>query len=292
MKLHGVLPPATTPFRNGEIDLDAFRANIDRWMTTYLAGVVVLGSNGEAAQVTDEEADALIGAARERVPADRQLIAGTARESTKGTIDATRRAAALGADAALVRTPSFFKPQMTGEALAVHFEAVADASPIPILLYNFTAVTGVNLAVATVARLASHPNIIGMKESGGDVAQIAELVAGTPPEFGVYAGSAPSFYPSLCIGACGGILALACAAPEPCLELYRLTCEGEHARARALQTRLTPLARAVTSMYGVAGLKAAMECAGYVGGEPRAPLRPLTPAARDDVRARYAALLG
>src|SRR6185436_18716303 len=145
----------------------------------------------------EDESDHVIGTAREAVPKDRPLIAGTGRESTQATIHATKRAAALGADAVLVRTPGFFKSQMTNEAFVRHYSAVADASPVPVLLYNFTAVTGVNLLPATVAQLASHPNIVGMKESGGDLAQIAELVTSTPDDFSVLSGSGSTFYASL-----------------------------------------------------------------------------------------------
>ena len=183
-------------------------------MTTPLTGFVVLGSNGEAVLLDDDEADSVVAAARESVPAGRPLIAGTGRESTRAAVEAAKRAADLGADAVLVRTPAFFKPQMTSDAFVRHYTAVADASPVPVLLYNFTALTGVNLLPAAVSRLAAHPNIAGMKESGGDVAQIADLVSGTPDGFSVLAGSSSTFYAALCIGAAGGILALGVRRPR------------------------------------------------------------------------------
>ena len=281
MILDGVFPPVATPFLSGAgpVDLDALRFNARRWMSTGLRGLVVLGSNGEAALLDEDEADAVIGAARECVPADRVLIAGTGRESTRATIAATRRAAALGADLALVRAPGFFKNAMTGEVLRRHFTAVADASPIPILLYNFAAVFGVNLPTETVAQLAAHSNIVGLKESGGDVAQVADQVSATPAGFQVVVGAAPALYASLCVGAAGGVVAVANAAPEACVRLHALTRAGRHEEALALQRALTPLARAVTATYGVAGLKAAMAVAGYKGGVPRGPLQPAPPAA-------------
>ena len=161
---------------------------------------------------------------------------------------------------------------MTPEVFVRHYTAVADASPVPVLLYNFTAVTGVNLTPDAVARLASHPNVAGIKESGGDVAQIAELVAAGGPSFGVFAGSGTSFYASLCVGATGGILALGCVVPDACARLYALTRDGAHDEARALQRRLVPLARLLGSRYGVAGLKAALAILGCDVGDPRPPL--------------------
>jgi 4-hydroxy-2-oxoglutarate aldolase len=283
VNLNGVFPPIPTPFRDDQVDLVALRANLQLWLASGIAGVVALGSNGEAPLLDEVECDRILDAVRAQLPAGRTLVAGTGRESTRATIAATRRAASFGADAVLVRTPSFFKARMTPEALGGHYRAVADASPVPVLLYNYAALTGVNLQPATVGSLAEHPNIIGIKESSGDVGQIADFVAQAPAGFHVLAGSAPTFYPSLCVGASGGILALACVLPEPCVELHRLFLEGRHADALALQQRLTPLARAVTSAHGIAGLKAAMDLAGYAGGHPRPPLRPLEQTARDSL---------
>jgi 4-hydroxy-2-oxoglutarate aldolase len=290
MQLGGVFPPVVTPFRDGEIDLPAARQNARRWMATGLAGLVALGTNGESAYVDDDESEALVAALREEVPRARVLVAGTGRDSTRATIEATRRAARAGADAVLVRTPAFFKSQMTGDVLVQHYSAVADASPVPVLLYNFPAVFGVDLAAPTIEKLARHPNVIGVKESGADVAKIAENVARTPPGFAVFCGAAPVFYPALAVGATGGILALACVVPELCVELYELARAGRHADARELQRRLTPLARAVTTAHGVPGLKAALDLVGYVGGAPRAPLAPAPPDAVASIRAELAEL--
>jgi len=187
----GVFTPIVTPFTaDDSVDEGALRRNVGKWLKTPLTGLVVLGSNGEAAQLEEAEADRVIDVVRAEVPANRPLIAGTGRESTKGTIHATRRAAAAGVEAALVRTPSFFKAQMTGDALLRHYREVADASPIPVLLYNVTMFTGVNMQPDVVEQLSAHPNIVGLKESGSDIAQIAELVSRTPDDFTVLAGSA------------------------------------------------------------------------------------------------------
>ena len=276
MNLAGVFAPIPTPFDDGDrVDTARLCAALARWVARPLTGFVVLGSNGEAALMDDFECDQVIVAAREAVPLDRGFMVGTGRESTRGAINASKRAAEHGADAVLVRTPGFFKSQMTNEAFVRHYTAVADASPVPVLLYNFTALTGVNLLPAAVARLASHPNIIGMKESGGDVAQIMDLVSGTPDGFHVLAGSAATFYPMLCVGAVGGILALGCALPEPCMRLYELTRAGRHGEAIALQRQLVPAARLLGSTHGVPGLKAALNLMGYDVGVPRPPLAPL-----------------
>jgi 4-hydroxy-2-oxoglutarate aldolase len=280
VNLSGVFPPIATPFdQDGEVDPTAVRSNIARWMRSNLRGIVALGSNGEAPLLNETESDVVIAAARDAVPRDRLFVVGTGRESTRATIDASRRAAALGADAVLVRTPSYFKARMTADTFVAHYTAVADAITVPVILYNYPAVTGVNLTADAVGCLAGHANIVGMKETGTDAAQIAAYVnAAAGHDFAVLAGSAPSFYAALCVGAKGGILAAACIVPRLCVRLFDAFNEGDHSTARDLQRRLIPIATAVTSGYGVPGLKAALQLAGYVGGAPRPPLH----AASDD----------
>lgn len=276
MTIRGVLAPIPTPFTDDEaIDLAAWRANLDRWMATPLRGVVVLGSTGEAPLVDDDEAEALIREARGRVPGDRLLVAGTGRQSTRAAIDASRRAAGAGADAVLVRTPSYFKKQLDAAAFVRHYAAVADASPVPVILYNFSALTGVTLPVEAVAELVDHPNIVGLKESGPDLGYVGDLIGAAGGGFSVLVGSAPTFYASLALGADGGILALACAIPDACVRLYEHAAAGRHDEARALQRQVVPLARLLTSVHGIPGLKAALTELGYVGGCPRRPLAPV-----------------
>lgn len=268
--------PLPTPFdEQDRLDVVRLQKAFARFAAGPLAGFIVLGSNGEAALLDEDESDRAVGAAREVIPRGRPFIVGTGRESTQATITATRRAAELGADAALVRTPGFFKSQMSADVFVRHYTAVADASPVPVLLYNFTAVTGVNLPPAAVSRLATHSNIIGMKESGGDVAQIAELVSATPADFQVLAGSSSTAYAALCVGAVGNILALAALVPEPCVRLFDLTRAGRHDAARALQQQLVPLGRLLSGAYGVAGLKAGLKLVGIDVGFPRPPLVPV-----------------
>jgi len=288
----GIYTPIATPFRDdGTVDERALATNVSRWMTTPLTGLVVLGSNGEAASLEEAEADRVVEIVRAGVPSSRPLIAGTGRESTRGTIAATRRAAAAGADAALVRTPSFFKPQMTSDAFVRHFTEVADASPVPVLLYNVTLYTGVNLLPDAVERLAVHPNIVGIKESGSDIGQIAEYVARTPDDFTVLAGSATTLVHALCAGCDGAILALASLAPAECVSMATLVREKRLDEATALQRRLMPLARSVGTTYGVPGLKAALELKGYAGGPPRPPLRPVSSEVVDIIRRQLDALI-
>lgn len=284
VRLDGVLPPIPTPFRDGRLDAAAMASNVRRWMATRVRGVVVLGSNGEAPLIDEAESDAAVAAARDAVPSGRLCLAGTGRESTAAAIRAAKRAAGLGADAVLVRTPSYFKPLLTSDAFVAHYTAVADASPVPVVLYNYTALTGVTLGVDAVARLAEHPNVVGLKESGSDLRLLTALIDATPDDFAVMAGSAPVFYASLLVGAAGGILALASVAPDPCVDLYDLVRAGRLAEARDLQRALTPLAGLVTSKYGVPGLKAAVSLLGFTGGDPRPPLRPAPAAAVEEIR--------
>src|SRR5262245_38330760 len=235
MKLAGVFAPIPTPFDDSDqVDTTRLTKALARWVARPITGFIVVGSNGEAALMDDFEADRVIVAAREAVPRGRPLVVGTGRESTGAAVRAARRAAEHGADAVLVRTPGFFKSQMTTDAFVRHYTAVADASPVPVLLYNFTALTGVNLLPAAVSRLATHPNIAGMKESGGDIAQIADLVSGTPDGFAVLAGSTSTAYAALCVGAVGAILAPACVVPDACMRLFELAREGRHAEAVAV----------------------------------------------------------
>lgn len=292
MTLPGIYPPIATPFKDGEVDYAALRHNVDRWMTTGLRGLLALGTNGEAALLDDDEAERIVATVREGVPGDRVLLVGTGRQSTRATVAATRRAAKAGADAALVLTPFFFKSRMTQDALADYYRAVADASPVPVLLYNNTAVTGINLTPDTVAALSVYPNIAGMKDSNGDVAQVAGTIARAEDCFTLLVGSAATIYPSLLVGADGAIVAVANVVPDLCVALYDLALAGRHDEARLLQQRITPLALAVTREYGIPGLKAAMAMAGYTGGEVRAPLRPISTQARDDIRRLYEEVIG
>jgi 4-hydroxy-2-oxoglutarate aldolase len=282
--LGGVIPPLVTPFRSdGSLDLSAFEANLEALQASDLAGFLVLGSNGETPGLEEDEKLDLVRAARRLTPG-RFLLVGTGLESTRQTCALTRRVAELGADAVLVLTPHFYRSRMSEEALRRHLLAVADASPVPVYLYSVPAFTGLPWPPGLAASLASHPRIAGMKESSGDVALLARIVDSVPADFAVACGNAPAFYPALCVGATGGILAVANCVPRLVTALHRAFLSGDHTRARQLQQALTPLAVAVTSTWGIAGLKAAMDLAGLRGGHVRPPLLPLPEAARQELR--------
>jgi 4-hydroxy-2-oxoglutarate aldolase len=240
--------------------------------------------------VNDDESVRLIAAAREAVPRDRVLIAGTGRESTRGTIELTRRAAGAGADAVLVRTPAFFKAQLTAAAFTRHYTEIADTSPVPVLLYNFTALTGVTLHPEAVAALARHPNVIGMKESGTDEALINAYGAHVSPAFQMLGGTVTALHASMAAGATGAILASAVVLPERSVELFDLFKAGEIEKGRALQARIVDVNKYVTATYGIAGLKIAQDLVGQRGGLPRLPSLPAPEKAREEIAAALAAV--
>ncbi len=273
MKLSGVLPPITTPFQDGKVALDRLKENFHKWTQTGLSGYLVLGSNGEAVYLNEKEKMKVIEVSRESIPASKMMIVGTGMESTQETIEFTNQAAKIGADYALVVTPSYFKGSMKPQILHDHFIAVAESSGIGILLYNVTQFTGINMEPELVAKLSEHPNILGIKDSTGNIGQLSEIVHLSRKGFAVFVGSAPVFFPALCVGATGGILAVANAAPNECVEIYNLFHEKKFDQARELQYRLTPFAKGVTTQYGIGGLKIGMDLAGYFGGDPRPPLK-------------------
>lgn len=291
MKISGIIPPLVTPFHpDGRLDLASFEANLGFYSGQDLSGYLVLGSNGEAASLEDDEKLALVRSARRLCPPERLLLVGSGLESTRATIALTRRVADLGADAVLVLTPHYYRPQMTSEALRRHYEAVAEAAPVPVLLYSVPQYTGLPIPPELSASLAAHPRVAGIKDSSGDVGALSKLLAAAPPGFRVVCGSAPVLYPALCLGAVAGILAVACCAPAAAAAVYRAFERGDHAAALAAQRRLTPLAAAVTAGHGVAGLKAAMDLAGLQGGSVRAPLLPVGEGGRREIAARLSEL--
>ena len=280
MKIEGVSPPVTTPFDdNGCIVHDHLAENIKRWNETDISGYLILGSNSESVFLDEEEKLGVVKTARESIPQSKKMLVGTGLECTKGTIEFTRRAADCGADVAVVITPHFFKSNMSHDAFMKHYLMIADSSPIPVLLYNVPSYTGLDLEAGTAATLSSHENIIGIKDSSGNVEQLSEIISLTrDKEFSVLTGSSIALYPSMCVGVAGGIMAIACALPEKCSDIIELYKDGNHAEAKELQMRLIGPTLAVTSRYGVPGLKAAMDLTGYYGGRSRLPLLPITSA--------------
>lgn len=285
ISLSGIFPPIPTPFdTRGEVHYRALVDNLERWNRHGLTGYVVLGSNGEGVYVEEEEKVRIWETARRAIPGDKLLIAGTGCESTRQTISLTRRAAEVGADAALVLTPHYFNPKMTADSLVQYYQAVADASLIPVMIYNVPKFTNVNMDPVAVARASRHPNIVGIKDTSGNVTQLAETVRLADPDFQVLAGSAGFLLPGLAVGAVGGILALANITPLLCLDIYHQFREGRWAEAADLQRRMIPVNTAVTARFGIAGLKAALDMLGYYGGPVRSPLLDLSDAERQTLR--------
>jgi 4-hydroxy-2-oxoglutarate aldolase len=276
MDFSGIFPALTTPFADdGSVSLADLKHNIQRYNATDLAGFVVNGSTGESVLLKPAEVDGILVTIKETATKGKKLIAGTGAESTAETIARTRRAAEIGYDAALVKTPYYYKPSYKPEVLVAHYRRVADESPIPIFLYSVPQFTGIALESPEVILLAQHSNIIGIKESSGNVQRVAEIIAGTPPAFQVLVGAAPTVYPSQVLGARGAILALADALPEKCVALFELVRKGHHEKARELQSVLAHASKLILSETGIAGLKHVMDQRGYRGGLPRLPLLPL-----------------
>ena len=283
--LKGIIPPLVTPFdETGGIRYDYFERNMDRYLEAGVEGYLVIGSNGESVYLEHSEKLKLIETARKRLPSSVMLLAGTGVESTQATIELTKEAADRGVDAVLVKNPFYFKNQMTFDVYFSHYTAVAEASPVPVVIYNVPAFTGISLDSSLVIELAKHPNLRGMKDSSGNVKLISEVVWNTDPrKFSVLAGAAPTLFPSMVVGARGGIVALACAAPKAMMALYRAVVTGDHKTAEIIQRIIAPAAGAVTEKLGIAGLKGAMELEGFQPGLPRRPLLPLKQAQRQNL---------
>jgi 4-hydroxy-2-oxoglutarate aldolase len=288
MELSGIFTALTTPFaEDGSVSIAGLKHNIQRYNGTDLAGYVAIGSTGESVLLTRSEVETVLATVKEAAGKGKKLIAGTGAESTAETIERTKRAAELGYQVALVKTPYYYKPSYKPDVLIAHYRRVADASPIPVMLYSVPQFTGVALEAPEVAALAQHPNIIGIKDSSGNVQRVAEMIAATPAAFQVLVGAAATIYPSLALGARGCILALACALPEKCVALFELVRKGHHEKARELQTMLVTASKMIVSEGGIAGVKFAMDQRGYRGGDPRLPLVPL----HDEQKKRVSALL-
>ncbi len=291
MDFSGVFAALTTPFAaDDSVAIAHLKQNIQRYNATGLAGYAVQGSTGESVLLSRAEWDSVLVAAKEAASPQKRLLAGTGVESTAETISRTKRAAELGYDAALVKTPYYYKPVYKPEVFIAHYRRVADASPIPVLLYSVPQFTGISLEAPEVAVLAEHPNIVGIKESSGHVQRVGEMIAAAPASFQVLTGGAGVLLPSLTVGAKGAILALASALPEKCAELYELTQREQLETARELQKTLLRASKLIASELGIAGVKFVMDQRGYYGGLPRSPLLPLSDVAKRRVLEFLAAL--
>ena len=285
-RITGIFAPVATPFtKDGEIEWGAYAENMAAYDRTRLSGLVSLGSNGEFTMLSFEEKVALVAATRKGLSDGKVVIAGTGCESLKETVALTKACADAGADAALVVTPNYYKKDMTDAALEKFFSMVADASPIPVMLYNMPGNSGVNIPSALTIRLSKHPNITGIKDSGGNIVQIAEVLAGVDESFSVFAGSGSFLMATTLLGGVGGTLALANVVPNLCVDLYEASVARDIDKARKLQLDLMALNAAVTAKFGIGGMKAAMEMVGYRGGMPRLPILPATDETKKAIRA-------
>ena len=274
--LKGIYPPLTTPFVDDEVAFDKLIENLLKYEAKMLAGYVLFGSNGESVFLTREEKLQLVKITREHT--DRIILAGTGLDSIKETISLTNEVAEKGASYALIITPSFFKTEMKHKAFLNYYTKVADSVMIPVIVYNVPKFTNVNIETETIIELSNHPNIIAVKESTENSSRISEISSNVNSNFKVIVGTASVLYAGLLSGAIGGILALANIAPDQCIQIFNLIRENNLEKALEIQNKMIPVNRAVTSKYGVAGLKAAMDLLGYYGGNPRLPLEPLSEA--------------
>lgn len=278
LKLKGAYAPIPTPFEADEtIAYGKLKENLEKWADSRLDGLVVCGSNGEFPLLDETEKVDLFAFCRKNFPAGRAIIAGTGCESLQATLRLTKKAAEVGCEAVLVLTPWYYKGGMNNDVLKAFFNELADKSPIPVILYNMPRNTGVEMNSALISDLSKHQNIIGIKDSSGNIVQIAETIKHSAKEFAVFAGSASFLYATMMLGGAGATMALANVLPNQCAELISLFEKGEHQKAQELQLALLDINAAVTSKFGIAGMKAACELMGYYGGPLRKPLRPSGP---------------
>jgi 4-hydroxy-2-oxoglutarate aldolase len=284
ISLKGIFPPLPTSFDNSEeLNPDKIAFNIGRLSRFNLAGFLILGSNGEMVMLSHDEKVRAYNAARAAIPNNKIMLAGTGTESTRETILLSKEAAKAGADAVLVLNPCYYKGLMTTETLKTHYQAVADASPVPVIIYNMPANTGIDMTADQIVAISAHDNIIGMKDSGGNVVKMGDILSQVKPGFQILAGSAGFLLPALAMGAVGAIMALANIAPAQCIGIHEAFLRGDISAARAIQHEMIPVNTAVTSRWGVPALKAAMDHLGLYGGPARKPLQPLKPEIREQL---------
>lgn len=292
--MKGIYTPIVTPFdENENINYDYLKHNLDKWSETNLDGIVVLGSNGEFVYLTEEEKVEVVKFAKKNFTPKKKIIAGTSCESTKATIELSKRMADVGVDAVLLLPPHYYKGAMKDDILIGYYTDVADVSPVPVMIYNMPGNTGINISASVIAKLAKHPNIAGIKDTSGNIVQMAEVVRDTADDFAVFAGNASYLLPALEVGARGATLALANILPDDCCKLVSLHKEGHHEEARKMQLKMLEINAAVTMKYGIGGLKYALNLLGYKGGYVRRPLHNVSPenaAIIKDILKRYGAL--
>jgi len=278
--------PVTTPFDSatGEIAPISFRDNLRAWLDTGVHGFVVAGSTGEAPLLDESELVQLVEWARDIVPAENTLIAGTGAESTRAAVRAARAVAEAGADAVLVRSPAYYRARMDADTVRRHFEDVADSVPIPVILYNVPQFVPVDITPGLFAELGSHPNVVGIKDSTGDLKIIGAMLDAAPADCQVLVGAGSKLYAALEMGATGGIVAVGCIAPRVTVQVYEQFRAEELGPAGAAQSKISSPHTKIVRDMGVAGVKYALDLVGYAGGDPRLPLRPLNEKGQRQVR--------
>ena len=287
LTLGGLMVPAVSTFNaRGDLDRAAFQSNLDAYLSHGVDGVLVAGSSGESALLDDDDRRALLGWARERIPTDKWMLAGIGSESTRQTISRAHDAKAAGATAVLVVSPHYFLKRMTEGALLAHFRAVADASPLPVMLYNIPVYAHVVLSPALVHALSQHPNVIGMKDSAGNLPVLAQYLESQSASFRVMTGSGATVVPAINAGASGAILAIALYAGPAVRLMVDAARTGRATEAAAMQVRLAPIATDIGGAMGPAGIKAAMDLVGLCGGPTRSPLLPVSAEELAIIRAR------
>ncbi|RQW06544.1 MAG: dihydrodipicolinate synthase family protein, partial [Calditrichaeota bacterium] len=262
-----------TPFENQEISFNRLAENIKKWNNFPLAGYVVLGSNGENVMLSESDCLHMVETAIKYVPDDRCIIIGAGSESTQMTIEFIKQVHRIGGDAALVISPHYYRDQMKPAVLEHYFLEVAEKSPMPVIIYNVPKFTGLEVSVEVISRVGSHPNIIGMKDSSGNITYQQSILHLGLENFHLLTGTANTLMPSLIMGAAGGILALANIAPQICLNIYQWIKQQKFEEARQLQLQIIRLNQLTTGIYGIGGLKYAMDQIGFFGGNPRRPLK-------------------
>jgi len=284
----GAMTALVTPFRDGEVDARALEALVEAQIAGGINALVPCGSTGEAATLTHEEhlavVRAVVRAARGRVP----VIAGTGSNSTAEAIRLTRGAEEAGADAALLISPYYNKP--TQDGIYRHYAAVADATGLPLILYNIPGRTGSNITPDTIARLARLPNIAGVKEASGNLAQVLEIIDESGADFGIYSGDDILTLPIMAAGGHGVIAVGANLMPRAYAELTDALLAGDLERARMQNHRLLPLMMALTLEVNPIPVKTALAMMGQCADEFRLPLTPMSPGARvrlEDVLREY-----
>lgn len=274
-RFKGIYAPLTTPFKDEDVFFEKFQENIQKYNEFDLSGYIIAGSTAESVYLTDEEVKKLVRSAKEVASSGKHIIAGTARESTKITLEFSNRMADLGIDATLIRTPSYFKALITPSALKKHFFTIADNIKIPLIIYHIPRYTGVALTPELLCELSKHENIAGIKDSSGNMAFLDRIIPNLDPNFDYLLGAGSLLFPGIVMGACGGVLALSDVATSLCIELYKLSLSKQWEDAKKLQHDLVPLNQALTVEHGIPAIKYALDLIGFFGGPCRLPLQPL-----------------